>query len=65
MSSGGNGSPVTSLYSDMKTLLAIEEKPMTRFYRYGRFVAALALVAALAGCVVVVPRHPEHVFYYY
>lgn len=49
----------------MKTLVAIEEKPMTRFYRYGRFVAALALVAALAGCVVVVPRHPEHVFYYY
>ncbi len=39
---------------------------MTRLYRYGRIVAALALIAALAGCVVVVPRpHPYHVYYYY
>jgi len=49
----------------VKTLVAFEENPMTRFYRYGRFVAALALVAALAGCVVVVPRHPHAVYYYY
>ena len=39
---------------------------MIRLRRYGRIAAAFALLAALAGCVIVAPRpHPYRVYYYY
>jgi hypothetical protein len=41
---------------------------MRGVHRYGRIVAALAVLAALAGCVVVPvyggPPHPHYYYYY-